>query len=207
YDLSAQQSTVTAAFQGPKWGNWTPGAFALFMLQDNLLAEGYSFTPVVFFGEISNGQWRIAAGQNFDVFAPRDPDNVTTGKLAASGNPGSYRPQFRVERSIGSGPEFGGLLQLAVSSPITTALPSDLDLTNLQTQELVEDNGWPNLEARLNLGFGAVSERAGGRRLRPVELGVSGVLGQLRVLDNIRPTDPLTLKADRSTVDVWGGRP
>jgi hypothetical protein len=204
YDLSAQQSTVTAAFQGPKWGNWTPGAFALFMLQDNLLAEGYSFTPVVFFGEISNGQWRIAAGQNFDVFAPRDPDNVTTGKLAASGNPGSYRPQFRVERSIGSGPEFGGLLQLAVSSPITTALPSDLDLTNLQTQELVEDNGWPNLEARLNLGFGAVSERAGGRRLRPVELGVSGVLGQLRVLDNIRPTDPLTLKADRSTVDVWG---
>lgn len=205
YDLSAQQSTVTAAFQGPKWGAWTPGAFALFTLQDNLLAEGYSFTPVVVYGELNDGRWRIAAGQNFDVFAPRDPDNLPSGKLAASGNPGSYRPQFRVERSLGGGaPGFGGAVQLAVSSPITTALPKNVDLANLQTQEVVEDNGWPNLEARLNLGFGAASERAGGRRLRPLELGVSGVVGQLRVLDNLRPTDPLTLVADRSTVNVWG---
>ena len=204
YDLSAQQSTVTAAFQGPKWGRWTPGAFALFTLQDNLLAEGYSFTPVVFYGEIADGHWRVVAGQNFDVFAPRDPDNLTTGKLASSGNPGAYRPQFRVERSVGQGSGFGGQVQLAVSSPITTALPSNVDLANLQTQKIVEDNGWPNLEARLNLGFGAAAERAGGRRLRPVELGVSGVVGQLRVLDNIRPTDPLTLVANRSTVNVWG---
>ncbi len=205
YDLSAQQSTVSAAFQGPAWGRWTPGAYALFTLQDNLLAEGYSFTPVVYYGEISDGRWRIAAGQNFDVFAPRDPDNLTNGKLAASGNPGSYRPQFRVERSLGGGSQgFGGALQLAVSSPITTALPTNVDLANLQTQKVVEDNGWPNLEARLNLGFGAVAERAGGRRLRPVELGVSGLVGQLRVLDNIRPTDPLTLVADRSTLNVWG---
>jgi hypothetical protein len=205
YDLSAQQSTVTAAFQGPAWGRWTPAAYAMFTLQDNLLAEGYSFTPVVYFGEISAGRWRIAAGQNFDVFAPRDPDNLTSGKLAAGGNPGSYRPQFRVEHSLGgASQDFGGAVQLAVSSPITTALPSNVDLGNLQTQEVVEDNGWPNLEARLNLGFGALAERAGGRRLRPVELGVSGVLGQLRVLDNIRPSDPLTLVADRSTVNVWG---
>jgi hypothetical protein len=205
YDLSAQQSTVTAAFQGPAWGRWRPGGYALFTLQDNLLAEGYSFTPIVYFGEISDGRWRIAAGQNFDVFAPRDPDNLTSGKLAAGGNPGSYRPQFRVERSLGGESQgFGGAVQLAVSSPITTALPSNLDLANLQTEELVEDNGWPNLEARLNLGFGAAIDRAGGRRLRPVELGVSGVVGQLRVLDNIRPSDPLTLIADRSTVNVWG---
>lgn len=204
YDLSAQQSTVTAAFQAPKWGSWTPGAFALFSLQDNLLAEGYSFTPVVFYGQIGDGHWRIAAGQNFDVFAPRDPDNVVNGKLATSGNPGAYRPQFRVERSLGGGSQFGGLVQLALSSPITTALPSNVNATNLTSQELVEDNGWPNLEGRLNLGFGALAERAGGRQLRPVELGFSGLVGQLRVLDNIRPTDPLTLAADRSTVDVWG---
>jgi hypothetical protein len=29
-------------------------------------------------------------------------------------------------------------------------------------------------------------------------------VGQLRVLDNIRPTDPLTLDFDRTTVSVWG---
>jgi hypothetical protein len=204
YDLSAQQSMVYAAFRGPKWGSWTPGAFAIFWLQDNLLAEGYSFTPVVAYGEISNGAWRVAAGQNFDVFAPRDPDTLPNGKLAATGNPGAYRPQFRVERSFEAGPGFGGVVQLAASSPVTTALPSNVDLANLQGQEIVEDNGWPNLEARLNFGFGANADRAGGRSLRPVELGVSGIVGQLRVLDNIRPSDPLTLVSDRSTVNVWG---
>jgi hypothetical protein len=30
------------------------------------------------------------------------------------------------------------------------------------------------------------------------------VVGQLRVLDNIRSTDPITLRADRSQVTVWG---
>jgi hypothetical protein len=204
YDLSAQQSMVVAAFRGPKWGSWTPGAFAIFWLQDNLLAEGYSFTPVVAYGEIGNGAWRVAAGQNFDVFAPRDPDTLPNGKLAATGNPGAYRPQFRVERTFEAGPGFGGVVQLAASSPVTTALPSNVDLANLQGQEIVEDNGWPNLEARLNFGFGANADRAGGRNLRPLELGVSGIVGQLRVLDNIRPSDPLTLVSDRSTVNVWG---
>ena len=204
YDLSAQQSMVYAAFRGPKWGSWTPGAFAIFWLQDNLLAEGYSFTPVVAYGEIGNGAWRVAAGQNFDVFAPRDPDTLPNGKLAATGNPGAYRPQFRVERNFEAGPGFGGAVQLAASSPVTTALPSNVDLTRLQSEEIVEDNGWPNLEARLNFGFGPYADRAGGRSLRPVELGVSGIVGQLRVLDNIRPTDPITLVSDRSTVNVWG---
>lgn len=204
YDLSAQQSMVYAAFQGPKWGAWTPGGFALFTLQDNLLAEGYSFTPIAFYGEISDGRWRIVAGQNFDVFAPRDPDTIPTGKLAATGNPGAYRPQFRLERSFEAGSSFGGIVQLAAASPITTALPDEVDVANLQTEEVVEDNGWPNVEGRISLGFGEMTERAGGRRLRPVELGVSGVVGQLRVLDNIRPTDPLTLAADRSLVSVWG---
>jgi hypothetical protein len=204
FDLSAQQSMVYASFQGAKWGSWTPGGFAMFSLQDNLLAEGYSFTPVAFYGEVSDGRWRVVAGQNFDVFAPRDPDTLPTGKLAVTGNPGAYRPQFRLERNFEAGAGFGGVVQVAASAPITTALPDEVDVANLQTEEVVEDNGWPNVEARLNLGFGAPSERAGGRRLRPVELGVSGVVGQLRVLDNIRPTDPLTLNFDRTSVSVWG---
>ena len=204
YDLSAQQSMVYGAFQGPKWHGWTPGAFAIFWLQDNILAEGYQFTPVVYYGEISNGTWRFAAGQGFDVFAPRDPDTLPNGKLAASGNPGAYRPQFRLENHFKAGDGFGGALQLAASSPVTTALPDQVDLSNLQSQEIVEDNGWPNVESRLSLGFGASKERAGGRQLRPLELGFSGVVGQLRVLDNIRALTPLTLTSDRSVISVWG---
>lgn len=204
YDLTAQQSTVGAAFQGPRWGSWTPGAYALFTLQDNILAEGYGFTPVVFYGDLSSSGWRIAAGQQFDLFAPRDPDNLPSGKLATTGNPGAYRPQLRLERrdALGSGGE--SLLQLGLSSPITTALPNSFDFDRLPEQKLVEDNGWPNVEGRLSFGFGAPAERAGGRQLRPLELGVSGVVGQLRVFDKIRFTDPITLKADRSVVNVWG---
>jgi len=204
YDLSAQQSMVYGAFQGPQWHGWTPGAFAIFWLQDNILAEGYQFTPVVYYGEISNGTWRFAAGQGFDVFAPRDPDTLPNGKLAASGNPGAYRPQFRLENHFKAGEGFGGALQLAAASPVTTALPDQVDLSNLQSQEIVEDNGWPNVEGRLSLGFGATKERAGGRQLRPLELGFSGVVGQLRVLDNIRALTPLTLTSDRSVISVWG---
>jgi hypothetical protein len=204
YDFSAQQSTVTAAFQGPAWGSWTPRGFALFTLQDNLLAEGYSFTPVVFHGSLSNGSTSVTAGQNFDVFAPRDPDNIPSGKLAATGNPGAYRPQLRLEHELRSGEGFAGTLQLAVSAPITTALPDSFDLDELPSEELVEDNGWPNVEGRLGLGFGAPSERAGGRRLRPFEVAVSGLVGQLRVLDDIRATAPLTLVSDRTTINVWG---
>jgi hypothetical protein len=195
---------VYGAFQGPKWHGWTPGAFAIFWLQDNILAEGYQFTPVVYYGEISNGTWRFAAGQGFDVFAPRDPDTLPNGKLAASGNPGAYRPQFRLENHFKAGDGFGGALQLAASSPVTTALPDQVDLSNLQSQEIVEDNGWPNVEGRLSLGFGATKERAGGRQLRPLELGFSGVVGKLRVLDNIRALTPLTLTSDRSVISVRG---
>jgi len=87
YDLSAQQSMVYAAFRGPKWGSWTPGAFALFWLQDNLLAEGYSFTPVVLYGDIGNGAWRVAAGQNFDVFAPAIRTPCPTGSWPPPATP------------------------------------------------------------------------------------------------------------------------
>jgi len=69
------------------------------------------------------------------------------------------------------GPSSGGVVQLAASSPITTPLPASFDLADLPNQELLEVNGWPNLGGRLNLGFGPYAERAGGRRLRPLERG------------------------------------
>jgi hypothetical protein len=109
-----------------------------------------------------------------------------------------------VENHFKAGEGFAGALQLAAASPVTTALPDQVDLSNLQSQEIVEDNGWPNVEGRLSLGFGASQERAGGRQLRPLELGFSGVVGKLRVLDNIRALTPLTLTSDRSVISVWG---
>ena len=45
----------------------------------------------------------------------------------------------------------------------------------------MEDNGWPNIEARLAYGFGENQEYMGGRKQRPLEFGVSGVVGQIEV--------------------------
>lgn len=55
-----------------------------------------------------------------------------------------------------------GIMQLAASSPITTALEDQVDLANLQEAEGVEDSGWPNVEGRISLDFGELREQAGG---------------------------------------------
>jgi hypothetical protein len=59
------------------------------------------------------------------------------------------------------------------------------------------------VEARVAAGIGAAREVAGGRKARPVEVGVSGTVGQLRnsVLFVTPDTPPPLI---RSTVDVWG---
>jgi hypothetical protein len=64
----------------------------------------------------------------------------------------------------------------------------------------VEDNGWPNVEGRLALGLGKIQEFMGGRKRRPFELGVSGVVGQLRTT-RLSGT-PTTLS--RTVADVRG---
>jgi hypothetical protein len=61
---------------------------------------------------------------------------------------------------------------LSLSNPIATAYNGEL-------ANLVEDNGWPNLEGRVVLGAGPVAKKYG-FEARTFEFGMSGLLGQLR---------------------------
>lgn len=196
FDLHARQTNFGAAFTGPEVLGFTPGAtFVAFIQNDNLTSDGYGLLPYNAYGELRNENWRVAAGLMNDVFNPGKPTIISLGSLFGSGNTGSFRGQARVEHYFKPDDGFQLTSQVSVSEPVSTIVTGG--------QRIVEDNGWPNVEARLAAGLGAVEELAGGRKQRRAEVGVSGVVGQLRTTRLITaPTDPES--PTRAVVDTWG---
>lgn len=115
--------------------------------------------------------------------------------MYGSGNTGSFRGQFRVEHFFQPDDDVLLTTQFALSEPVATIVTNNA--------RIVEDNGWPNVEGRLAAGLGAVEEFAGGRKQRRAELGVSGMVGQLRTSKSLlAPTDPQS--PNRVTIETWG---
>jgi hypothetical protein len=146
------------------------------------------------YGELRNAEMRFAGGLQQDIFNPVNPTVLPFSLLFGSGNAGSYRGQLRFERFFRPAEDFQLTFQGGLSEPIATLVRDQL------TDPLVEDNGWPNIEGRLEFGFGAEGELMAGRKPRPLELGVSGVVGQIRTTQ-ISPETPGPV---RSVIDVWG---
>ena len=142
------------------------------------------------YGELINDDWRFAAGLQFDVFAPGLPTVLPFSYLGGSGSPGNcIRGQIRLERFVDVGSDSQLTLQGALSEPLNTYVIPDLTLD--------EDNGWPNVEGRIAFGLGEPAP-IGLLTQRPLEVGVSGVVGQLRRTD-FPPAAPR-----RVVSDVWG---
>ncbi len=183
FDLHARQSYVGALFSGPDLGEFQTGAQILAFLQnDNLSNDEYGLLVYYAYGELKNSDWRFAAGLQEDVFNPVSPTVVYLTKMYASGNTGSYRGQLRAERFWDEADDFGVTLQTALSEPISTLVTSNVG-------RITEDNGWPNVEARLQLGFGPRCDIRG-NQIRPLEIGVSGVVGQFRTTRTIFANPP-----------------
>jgi hypothetical protein len=196
FDLHARQTAFGASFRGAEVLGFTPGAtFLGFIQNDNLTSDAYGFLPYQAYGELKNESWRIAAGLQSDVFNPGKPTIISLASLFGSGNVGSFRGQFRVERFLSPTSDRQVTLQLALSEPIATIVTNNT--------RIVEDNGWPNVEGRVGLGLGTPQTFAGSRNRRRVEAGVSGVVGQLRTSRLITaPTDPDV--PNRAIIDTWG---
>jgi hypothetical protein len=196
FDLNARQTNFGATFTGPEVFGFTPGAFFLgFIQNDNLTSDAYGFLPYNAYGELKNDRWRIAGGLMNDVFNPQSPTIISLAKLFGSGNAGSFRGQIRVEHFFNPNNEFLFTTQVALSEPVATIVSGG--------QRIVEDNGWPNIEARLAAGLGPVEELIGGRKQRRAELAVSGAVGQLRTSRLITaPTDPEV--PNRAVINTWG---
>jgi hypothetical protein len=196
FDLHARQTAFGASFSGPEVLGFTPGGYFLGFIQNSTLTnDGYGFLPYNAYGELKNDNWRIAAGLMSDVFNPQSPTIISLGKLYGSGNTGSFRGQARAEYTAKPTDRFQWTSQFALSEPVSSVVSNN--------SRILEDNGWPNVEARLAAGLGPVAERMGGRKTRTAEFGVSGMVGQLRTSRLITsPTDEDSL--NRVVVTTWG---
>ncbi len=144
----------------------------------------------VFHGALSSAEFFDPTGLQGDLINPLSPTtlNFNSGNLA--GNLGFFRTQLRVEHRKQIARDTQLTTQVALSDPTSTSF-ADFDRPPLN---LLEDNGWPNLEARVALGIGPPQGRPGAQS-RPVEFGVSGLVGELRRTD--LPTIP------NHIIDVW----
>ena len=186
--VHGRQSTLGAVITGPQIGGFqSGGSLVALFFNDSVIADQYGILPLQAFGELRNQDWRFAAGLQFDVFAPGIPTVLPFSALASSGNAGnSFRGQVRLERFLQPANDMQWTIQAALSEPIVSTIDP--------TFRLIEDNGWPNVEGRVVLGLGMV-EGMGLAAKRPFEIGVSGVVGQ------IRTTVPTV---EQEVADVWG---
>ena len=187
-DINARQSTLGAALTGPQIGRFQSGGLVVAMFyNDAVVVDQYGLLPLQAYGELRNENWRFAAGLQFDVFSPAAPTVLPFSALCGSGNAGnSFRGQVRLERFLHPADHTQWTLQFALSEPIVSTIDPAFRVS--------EDNGWPNVEGRIALGLGC-PEGAGPAAKRPLEIGLSGVVGQ------IRTTEPLVRQV---VADVWG---
>ena len=191
FSMHARQSMFGMALSGPEIGGLQTGGLVLVnFYNDAVIVDRYGFLPLQAYGELKNEDVRFAAGLQFDVFCPNTANILPFSILSGSGNAGNnFRGQVRMERFIRPSDRTQWTLQFAISEPISTAITPDLTVT--------EDNGWPNVEGRVMYGSGP-PEQIGAEVRRPFEVGLSGVVGQVRRTGDIGgvPT--------RVVSDVWG---
>lgn len=77
-------------------------------------------------------------------------------------------------------------VQAALSEPVATTLDPAF--------RIIEDNGWPNIEACIALGIGT-PDTSGLEPVRPIQVGISGLGGQIRTTG---------ILANQVVADVWG---
>lgn len=184
-DIHGRSSYLAAAFTGPQVRAFQAGGQAMVLFyNDFVLADQYGILPAQIWGDLKNEDWRFAAGLQFDVFNPGAPTMLVFSALAGSGNSGNaWRGQLRVERFLNPSQDVQWTIQAALSEPIASVIDPSFS-------QLSEDNGWPNVEGRLALGLGAIDAAR-----RPFEMGISGVVGEMRTTPAAGP---------RVVADVWG---
>jgi len=187
FDASGRQTTLTALVTGPDvCGFQSSAVIAACLYSSSLIEDLWGFLPIQAFAQLKNDDWRFAAGLQLDIFNPLNPTVLPISYLGASGNTGAFRGQARVERYLHPSDDSQITLTAGLSDPIPTTVSPNFRLS--------EDNGWPNVEGRAALALGPVTGEGLAAR-RPFEVGVSGVVGQ------IRNTAPFTRQV---VADVWG---
>ena len=118
--------------------------------------------------EVKNEEFRLLAGQTWDVIAPLNPNSIMYSVYWGAGNIGYRRAQFRGERYYAMGDlallTFQGSLNADIVSEFSTSVPAGF---------AGDQAGWPVLEGRTAITLG---DR--GKGGRPITLGLSGHVGE-----------------------------
>lgn len=143
--------------------------------------------------EVQNEEYRLLAGQTWDVISPLVPGTIMYSVYWGAGNIGYRRPQLRYERYF----TVTDAWRIQWQSSINTDGASDLT-----TGGLVEGDhaGWPVIEMRIGSTVG---------RTRPLSVGVSGHVGEVVYDfpfedDAVRPTWSLCADVKVPITDRFG---
>ncbi len=191
-DVHGKSTALGMGVEGPEICGYKSGGLVLIYFFGQ---QVFANTTGVFFaqgyGELKSDEDRLAFGVQADVFNPVNPTVLNWGLYLAAGNTGYLRGQLRYERYFYCDPDTQWTLTTALSNPVPT------ELFTFENPALLENNGWPDCEARLAVGFGQLYQD-GAVKCRPIELGVSGVVGE------VRTTKMVGLAFDRIVDRVWG---
>jgi hypothetical protein len=118
--------------------------------------------------EVKNEDFRLLAGQTWDIISPLNPNTIMYSIYWGAGNIGYRRAQFRGERYF----SFSDCCLLTFQGSINANIVSDI--ASAATPGFSGDHSaWPVLQGRTAFTFG---DR--GKGGRPVTLGVSGHIGE-----------------------------
>jgi hypothetical protein len=191
-EVHGKSTALGALLMGPCIGSFQSGGLVLIYFFGDTVLE--NTTGVMFaqgYGELKNDAWRFAFGLQSDIVNPINPTTLNWSMEGGAGNLGFLRGQLRAERYFKPSPNVQWTLTTGLSQPVTTAFSAFDEI------QLTESNGWPNVEGRLALGLGPLSGQGLTAR-RPLEVGVSGLIGELRTLSTLG--DPL---ARQLVDDAW----
>jgi hypothetical protein len=170
FDIDTRRTRLGVDIIGPRLpgcGNAITGGkieidfFGAFVAQNKpgvLLRHAY--------GEIKNEEFRVLAGQTWDVISPLNPGTLSYSVMWDQGNIGYRRAQIRGER----------YLELPSDQLLTLQLSANQDINgDFLTEPGVEPetSDWPVLEGRVAITNETPAWLAG-----PVTLGVSGHIGE-----------------------------
>ncbi|MGD9127404.1 MAG: hypothetical protein PVH19_08495 [Planctomycetia bacterium] len=120
------------------------------------------------FIEMKNHEWRLLAGQEWDVISPLNPGSLNYAVAFCAGNLNYRRPQVRIERTLNHSYRMQTKLQFSINHSI--AIDGDASATD----DVVDyDAKWPILEGRIGWTLGYR-----GKGCKPVIIGISGHIGE-----------------------------
>ncbi|QDT68661.1 hypothetical protein MalM25_15850 [Planctomycetes bacterium MalM25] len=195
--LHAKTSTLTLDATGPRIGSFaTSGGIAASLLNQLPLRNLSGFFVLRAYVDLTNDDWRFRFGRDNDLFSPINPSTVNMLQQKGAGNLGWFRGQFRADRFISVSEQQKWTLSTALSQP---------DVSDFLNNPAIRgsDNGWPNVETRIGLELGTPRDGQS-----PLEVGVSGVIGQLRAVDPGGVFDggagPVIVFPAEEISEIWG---